>query len=200
MKRTVDPTDHALCRDLEELLEQPVSPAAHQPCTLLTGRIEDTHHPELPGRVLVRWRRDRGRPIAAWLGYVHGTNLRGGDRVLLGRPDNESQWLVIGVLATSRPTPSLQSQPSSLSSDSRRVRLEPGQRLRIEGHDGTALLDISGDGGELVAKVLCEDLTLAAAGRLTLAGRSVRLQAGAEGVDIRTENEVVVRGRNIRLN
>lgn len=200
MKRTVDPNDHALCKDLEELLEQPASPAAHPTCTLLTGRVEDTHHPDLPGRVLVRWRRDRGRPVAAWLGYVQGTNPRGGDRVLLGRPDNEPQWLVIGVLSTSRPTPSPRSQPDSLPADSRRVRLEPGQRLRIEGHDGTALLDLSGDGGELAAKVLCEDLILAAAGRLTLAGRSVEVQAGAGGVEVRTDNDVIVRGRNIRLN
>ena len=49
-------------------------------------------------------------------------------------------------------------------------------------------------------RLLGRDVTLRAEGQLRLAGESVAVQGGAQGVDIRTDRDVVVRGRFVRIN
>lgn len=188
-------TDAALRANLRDLLELPVarSTASPRPGGLLTGRVEDTHNPDLPGRVFVRWIGAGRVEQRAWLLYVQGVTPRRGDHVLLSRPDNDPQWLVTAVVG---------GEPAvrPVAEASRTLRLDPGQRVRIEAHDGTPLLEIGGSANEIVLRALIDDLAVEAAGRLRLAGRGVQIEAGAEGVDIRTDGEAVVRGRHVRIN
>lgn len=188
-------TDSGIRADLDELLDLPVTPEREGSSTLLVGRVEDTHQPQLPGRLLVRWRDDAGASVAAWLPYVRGTDPRANDRVLLGRPGNEPGWIITGVLE--RSAPRLVEHPRS---EDAVERLQAGQRLRVEAHDGTALIEVGSDDGDVFVRLLASDVSLATPGRLRLAGRSVEIDAGTDGVDVRTEKDVVVRGRTIRLN
>lgn len=186
---------------LEDLLDvaPPPRPESRPVSATLTGRVEDTHNPDLPGRVLVRWKSDRGDALANWLTYIVGCAPRRGDAVLMVRPGNDPQWVVSGVLSRATPEPTTDSadQPETQPET---LRLQPGQRVRIEAHDGTALIEIDGAAGEVSLRLLGRNVALEAAGRLRLVGSSVEIEGGIGGVDIRTEHEVVVRGRQIRLN
>lgn len=181
---------------LDALLEAPAqaSPAPRPTSMTLLGRVTDTHNPDLPGRVFVRWT-ERRKPHQAWLTYVVGSTPRRGDSVLLIRPGNDPQWLVTAVLSGAAPE-----STASSTDRAQTVRLQPGQRFRIEAHDGTGLVEIGGTSGEVSVRLLGNDVTLEATGRLRLAGRSVEIEGGVAGVEVRTDHEVVVRGRQIRLN
>lgn len=111
---------------------------------------------------------------------------------MLVHPDNDPQWLVTAVLGGDAPEP----EPA----DAETLRLKPGQRLRIESHDGTGLVDIDGTAGEVRLRLLGRDLAVDAPGRLRLSGTVVELDGRESGVEIRTDHDVTVRGRKIRLN
>ena len=180
--------------ELDALLALPVSPPPQARASgLLRGRVEDTHHPDLPGRVFVRWTDARRMVQRAWLPYVTGTAPRRADAVLLARPDNDPQWLVTAVLGGPQ-------QPEQPDSDVETLRLSPGQRVRIEAHDGTGLVELDGRDGEVSVRLMGDNVALEAKGRLRLAGDSVQVEGGTGGIDMRTEREVVVRGRTVRIN
>jgi hypothetical protein len=66
--------------------------------SLLVGEILDNSSPDFPGRVLVRWRALDGALSERWLSTVRGLALERGDHVLLHRPGNWPEWLVIHAI------------------------------------------------------------------------------------------------------
>src|SRR5262245_7936501 len=72
------------------------SPIAGSP--VVVGEIVDTHHPHLPGRVLVRWWPSADAERAEWLHHERHLTLARGDRVLVTLPLGWMEWLVTGAL------------------------------------------------------------------------------------------------------
>jgi hypothetical protein len=161
-------------------------------CTV--GEVLDTHHPHLPGRVFVRWLDAARRPQEHWLQAERHLRLRKGDRVILTMPSGWRQWVVTGALGRNLdPAPSEEEALPEL-------RLEPGQGVRILGHDGTPLITVRQgvDGPEL--QLGTGNVELKAARTLRLTADTIELHAEHGGVDLRTEGDAVVRARTIRLN
>jgi hypothetical protein len=161
-------------------------------CTV--GEVLDTHHPHLPGRVFVRWLDDARRAQEHWLQAERHLRLRKGDRVILTMPSGWRQWVVTGALG--RNVEPAQDEEPTLPE----LRLEPGQGLRILGHDGAPLLTVRQgvDGPEL--QLGTGNVELKAARTLRLTADTIELHAEHGGVDLRTEGDAVVRARTIRLN
>lgn len=182
--------------ELQDLLDELPTASSPQPPRgrILLGMVEDTHNPDLSGRVFVRWTSADRAVRRAWLRYACGSAPRRNDTVVLVQPDNDPAWLITGVLGREP------FRPSTPVESAETIRLQPGQRLCVQAHDGTGLVEFDGRNGEVTVRLLARDVELKAEGRLRLEGESVELQAGSDGVDIRTEHDVVVRGRFVRIN
>ena len=194
---TLEPSQATSTRaELQELLDElPTAASAAPPRgRILLGVVEDTHNPDLCGRVFVRWTSADRAVRRAWLRYACGSAPRRNDTVILVQPDNDPAWLITAVLGRE---PARSSTPVE---GAETIRLQPGQRLCVQSHDGTGLVELDGRDGEVTVRLLARDVELRAEGRLRLAGESVDLQAGSHGVDIRSDHDVVVRGRFVRIN
>jgi len=146
-------------------------------------------HPALTGRVCVAL---GGKEL--WVPTLQGLVVRTGDQVLLQRPCNWPEPLVVGVvdgLAWREP-------PSRKASNV--VTLKDDEAVVIEDAAGRPLFELrGGEGGPTVA-CLTEDLKLAAAGKLVLEGRRVEVRAVGGEAHIEATDDVVVAGEHIHLN
>ncbi len=186
--------------DLDELLADAtmrpsVDGAAGEPAGTLVGEVIDTHHPHRPGRILVRWESAAHEVCEAWLVPIASLRGRIGDRVLLVRPGNWSEWIATAVLG-GPPAPPQPSPPAA----AHEVRLEVGQAIQIHAADGTPLFAIEPSARGPVVRVLGRDLELAVDGRLRLAADRIECVSGQGGTDLRSDGEIVARSPRIRLN
>jgi len=167
--------------------ESPVS-------TVVVGEVLDTHHPHLPGRVLVRWLDHQGVLADRWLQRERHLSIRKGDRVLLTLPAGWREWVVTGALGRES------SEPIEDVENASNMRLGPGETLRILSHEGRPLMTLrQGPDGPIVE--LGEgNVELAAARTLRLSADTIELVSAAGGIDLRTEGDTVVRAQVIRLN
>lgn len=137
----------------------------------LIGDVLETGLFDLSGRVLVRWRTLDGVLNEHWLPVVRGLSLNQGDLVLLLRPGNWHEWLVIQALAAGAqplsPTP-LSVQPTV---DKR--------RLEIEAQD------------EIVLRCGKASITLRGNGRVVIRGAYV---------ESRSEGTNRIKGGNVQIN
>jgi hypothetical protein len=178
---------------LQQVLESELTKHGISSGTLL-GEILDTHNPYLLGRVLVRWDDGERGPTEAWIRVVEGVRARAGTQVVLSRPANAGEWLVTAVLLGTR-----RDEGPTAGEGQEILRLEPGQVVRVEDHRGQAVVEISGDQSGPHVRLLGRDCTFGVDGKLRIEAREVELR-GRDGVDLRSDGEVVARGRVIRLN
>lgn len=161
---------------------------------VVVGEVMDTHHPHLPGRVLVRWLDTQGALVERWVPRERHLSLHPSDHVLLTLPVGWTEWVVTGALGRES-TPRQDDEQSTLKLD-----LEPGQAVRIVAHDGQTLLTVRQGADGPTLELGAGDVDLVAARRLRLRGDSVEITAASGGVDLRSEGDAVVRARTIRLN
>lgn len=187
---------------LEQLLEQASRvQAARFGNGTLVGECLDTHNPHLPRRVLVRARDEDGMPVVAWLPTLADLRVRAGHKVLLSKPENWPEPVVMGVVAgLERPDEQAAEPAPTPAPEQPSMRLEQGQALVITDPAGQPLLELQAtiDGPRIA--LLGKDVSLDAAGSLRIGAERIELHARAGGVDIRTDGDAVVRGRVIRLN
>ncbi len=165
----------------------------------LVGECLDTHNPHLPGRVLVRARGEDGDTATAWLSTLSDLRIRAGDRVVLDKPRNWPEPVVLGVLTTASKSSSSKASPP-LDPDGPHVQLEPGSGLTVVGPKGEALLRLSATPeGDTRIQLLPAGLDLDVHGKLRLSADRLELRA-RDGIDMRTEGDTIVRAHVIRLN
>jgi len=158
------------------------------------GEVLDTHHPHLPGRVLVRWLDLDGSAVDRWLQRERHLSLLKGDRVLVTLPVGWPQWVVTGALGREA------REPEADSDNVREMRLGPGEKLRVISHEGQALLTLSEGADGPVLELGDGNVELKAARTLRIKADTVELSAGEGGIDLRTDGDSVMRARTIRLN
>jgi hypothetical protein len=160
------------------------------------GDVLDTHHPTLPGRVLVRWLDEASNPREEWLEPERHLSLVKGDRVLITRPTGWPEWVVTGALgfrAAAGPSHGERGAGPSLT-------LAPGETLSVLGHGGQPLVVLHQGAQGPRLEITGENLEISAKNTLRLSAGTLELVSGDGGTDLRTEGDVVVRGRFIRLN
>jgi hypothetical protein len=182
------------------------SPVTGSPVTgspVVIGEIVDTHHPHLPGRVLVRWWPSADGERSEWLHHERHLTLVRGDRVLVTLPLGGCEWLVTGALTrapSAEPAHTEADAPAQGPQTSPRLQLEPGQALVIVGHDGLPLLEVRQGPEGLRLELTRAEVEIRAQRRLRLSADSIEIAAGPGGVDVRTDGDAVTRARTIRLN
>ncbi len=173
--------------------EGPLTPESHV-STVVVGEVLDTHHPHLPGRVLVRWLDHQGVLADRWLQRERHLSIRKGDRVLLTLPAGWREWVVTGALGRES------SEPIEDVENASNLRLGPGEVLRILSHEGRPLMTLRQGPDGPVVELGDGNVELAAARTLRLSADTIELVSAAGGIDLRTEGDTVVRAQVIRLN
>jgi hypothetical protein len=168
------------------------APAA--PGAVTVGEVVDTHHPHLPGRVLVRWLDADGTALERWVQRERHLSLRNGDRVLLTLPTGWMEWVVTGALGREPSAPVPDDENRSM------LNLQPGEVLEVRSHEGVPLLTLRQGPEGPVLELAHDNLELAAPRTLRLRADTVEIVSAHGGIDVRTEGDAVLRGRTIRLN
>jgi hypothetical protein len=165
----------------------------------LVGECLDTHHPHLPRRVFVRVQDARGEPLLAWLPTLAELKIRKGQQLLVSKPDNWPEPVVVGVLAGLARGPA-GSEPEPEPATGPELRLGPGESLLIKGPDGRPLLQLAATAHGPELRLLHSNAALEVPGVLRLGADRIELTAREGGVDIRADGDTIVRSRVIRLN
>lgn len=170
----------------------PSDPAGR--CAVAVGEVLDTHHPHLPGRVLVRWLELGAKPVERWLQRERHLSLLKGDRVLVTLPAGWKQWIVTGALGRES------REREQDVENARELQLGPGQTLRVLSHEGQPLLTLTQGADGPVLQLGEGNVELKVARTLRIKADTVELAAGEGGIDLRTDGDSVMRARTIRLN
>jgi hypothetical protein len=187
-------------RDLQQLLEAAIEEQrAKQPTeapsgtVVVAGDVLDTHHPSLPGTVLVRFLDDQSVQHEDWLEAERHLTLVKGDRVLVTRPMGFQDWFVTGALGR-------RTQAARAEAPAQLLRLAPGESLTVQAHDGSPLVTLhQGPEGPRL-EVSQENLEISAKQTLRLSAGTIELVSREGGIALNTEGEAVVRASIIRLN
>jgi len=166
-----------------------VSPAMTTP---LVGECVDVRHPTLLGRVLVRW--DAGVSSEQWLAVLQGLAVRVADRVLLLKPANWAEPLVVGVVD------GFARRPEPRRTTAAEIALLPDESLRVTGADGATLIEVLASPSGPVVKLAQPDVTLELPGALRLSARSIELRAREGAATVTATGDVDLRGETINLN
>ncbi|MCA9698470.1 MAG: hypothetical protein KC431_13150 [Myxococcales bacterium] len=186
---------------LDELLEHAsrVQATAIQGGTLI-GECLDTHNPHLPRRILVRVHDAAGDASTAWLATLAEIRPRPGQRVLLSKPDNWPEPVVVGVIAGLVEPPPRENAVVDGDSAGPELRLSVGERLTILGPEGQRVLELRSTAEGPQIQLMQANVAVSLPGVLRLSADRIELDAKQGGVDVRTDGEAVVRARTIRLN
>lgn len=154
----------------------------------------DDRHPTLASRVLARWSAADGQTQEAWVPVLHGLTVRSGDRLLLVRPRNWAESIVVGVVDGYRRRPPTSANGGLVSS------LRRDERIRIETEDGTPLVEVApGEQGPVV-RLLSSDVDLDVPGRLRVRAAAIELEARSGELRASASGDVVIDGELIHLN
>jgi hypothetical protein len=152
--------------------------------------VSSVDHPSLRGRALCAL--DGAPP--RWLPCLSAIAVRAGDRVLVARPDDFAEAIVVGVLDGFAP------RERPVADRGPRLALAADEAVLVEGRDGRPLVEVrEGDHGPVV-RLLSSDVILETEGKLRLEGASIELVARRGEAKIEASEDVVVVGEVIHLN
>jgi len=160
----------------------------------LVGECINDRHPVVKGKSLIAYPNRDGLPQEKWLACLQGLTVREKDRVILMRPTNWPEPVIVGVLCGvgDEPPPPRRSGPM--------VRIEENQTVAISGPDGQPLVEISqGESGPVI-HLLEPDVEIQTPGKLRIAARSIELKARQGDLSIEANGDVSIRGDMVRLN
>lgn len=161
---------------------------------LLVADCIDARHPTLVGRVLCRTASADGAPVERWVPTLMHLPVREGDRVLLARPQNLAEPVVVGVLDGFTPRPEPARTPAAVRS------LAADETVRFESARGEPLVEIApGEAGPVV-RLLSSGVEVESPGAVRLRAASVAIEATQGEVRVAASDDVVVQGEAIHLN
>lgn len=158
---------------------------------VLVGEVQDCEHPTLTGRAQVVV---AGSKQATWVPVLRGLVVRSGDRVLLARPDNMIEAVVIGVLD------GFSRRNDAPRTSAANIILQSEEVVTISTADGTRLVELAGSATGPVVRILQPDLDVELSGRVRVKAASLELIATRGEVKIEAADDVVVKGENVHLN
>ncbi|MBI4954627.1 MAG: hypothetical protein HY908_21560 [Myxococcales bacterium] len=161
---------------------------------LLVAECLAVGHPTLGGRALCRVTGPRGEHLERWLPTLHTLACRPGDRLLVARPDNWAEPVVVGVVDGYARRPEYPQAPGP------RVVLERDAALQITDADGKPVVEIRDAGEGPVVRLLGRGVDLEIDGKLRLAASAIELSAREGDVRIAASADVVVAAETIHLN
>ncbi len=186
-------TSHEPCLDESEVDVDSVAElgvATSEPLSSVL-LVTDVQHPTLVGRVRCV---DDARGSSRWLPTLRGLSIRVGDRVLVHRPCDFAESVVVGVVDGLAP----RERPIAVTGP--RLSLLPDEALRIETPNGTAICEVRGSEEGPIVRLLSSDLTVETEGRLRFSARTIELEARQGSVRVEAADDVVVQGETIQLN
>lgn len=153
-------------------------------------------HPSLPNRVRLAWEEADGTAAADWAVPLRGVLPRPRDRVLAVFPGNGAGPVVTGILDR------LVDAETPPAEDGPRLRLAPGEALRIAGPDGRPWLEIAEDpeGGGPRLRFLVPPEGLDLPGTLRLAADAIEIEARRGEIRMDAHGDVRVSGEIVHLN
>lgn len=152
-----------------------------------------SEHPTLSGRVRVRWRIG-AEEHTEWLPSLRGLSIREGDRLLVSRPGNWDEAIVIGVVDgfARRDKPAKRAAAE--------LTLQPDEAICVRSSAGDALFEItSGENGPEIAFGR-RDVEISVDGGLRFNAKRIAMHATEGEARIEASDDVVVVGENIHLN
>ncbi len=171
------------------------SPTLPIPTTgMVVGECIDARHPTLLGRVLCRIVATDGTTTERWVPTLMSLPVREGDRVLLVRPHNHAEPIVVGVLDGFSPRPEAARTPGATRA------LKADETIRFETERGEPLVEIAPGGSGPVVRLLSVDLEVETPGAVRLRAGSIELHAREGQVRVEASDDVVVQGEAIHLN
>lgn len=161
---------------------------------LFVGECLNDLHPTLFGRVLIRWKDSNSNSIEKWLPTLQGLSVRQFDHVLIQQPVNWPDPIVFGVLDGCADRP----EPERLAKNT--IELKSDEAVRIDSHDGQALVEVYQENNGPVVRLISDDVNLDLNGKLKISAQSIELAAKKGQVSISASSDVVVKGEIIALN
>lgn len=161
---------------------------------VVVGECIDARHPTLLGRVLCRIVAPDGSTTERWVPTLMNLPVRDGDRVLLVRPHNHAEPIVVGVLDGFTPRPEAALSPTATRA------LKADETLRFETERGEPLVEIAPGPSGPVVRLLSADVEVETPGAVRVRAGSIELRARAGEVRVEASDDVVVQGEAIHLN
>lgn len=171
------------------MTEWPPSDCSGPWIAVVSAEADDGHS----GRVGVRLEGTHDAPVR-WLATLSRLSVRLGDRVLVTRPANWPEPVVVGVLDGIRARGAVPRTTSAV------LALRPDECIEICDHRGAALLRVRAGASGPVLSLARADIDLEVAGRLRIRAESLALATTRGNVSIDAADDVIVRGEIIHLN
>ena len=188
------PREESLLDDLLEVKPEIEAPRGdvldRSDSRTLVGECVSADHPTLSGRALVRLAAGEER----WFPHLQGLAIRAGDRVLIVFPANQLEGVVVGVVDgfALRPEPRRETTAT--------LTLLPDQKLVVLAANGSEILEVRPSERGPVVRLLGDTAKLEVEGELDLRAAAVRVTARSGPVEVRAQDDVVIRGETIKLN
>ncbi|MBW2456184.1 MAG: hypothetical protein JRI68_16820 [Deltaproteobacteria bacterium] len=158
------------------------------------ARCVDPRHPSLIGRICCEIESPGTETVQRWVPTLHGLTVRTGDQVLLSKPANWLEPIVVGVLDGFARRPE---QPRTAAA---KLVVERDESVLVESQDGQPLVEIRQTDDGPVARLLHEDVHLELRGELRISAKAIALAAREGEARIDAAGDVIVAGETIQLN
>ncbi len=158
------------------------------------ARCVDPRHPSLIGRICCEIDSPGTETVQRWIPTLRGLTVRAGDQVLLSKPANWLEPIVIGVVDGFARRPE---QPHAAGT---KLTIERDERVLVESQDGQPLVEIRQTDGGPVARLLHDDVHLELRGELRISAKAISLAAREGEARIDAAGDVIVAGETIQLN
>lgn len=158
------------------------------------GRCLDARHPTLSGRVLCEIAAPGGDLVELWIPTLTGLAVRAGDHLLLTKPANWSEPVVVGVVDGFARRPEVPLKPAATLS------LMRDEAMVIESQEGVRLCELRQSEEGPVVRLLHQDVHLELEGALRVSAKTIALAAREGEARIEAQADVVVKGETVHLN
>ncbi|MBN1550036.1 hypothetical protein JW979_01150 [bacterium] len=161
---------------------------------LLIGICTSDRHPTLSGRVKVEWTEGSGQKFSRWLPCLKGVEPSLHDRLLVSKPKNYPEGIVLGILDGFHPrsAPEKQTGPS--------MTLKRHESVCITSLNGEPLLKISMDKHGPVVQLMIDKVQLEFPGELRVSADSIGFLARKGEINLEASDDVIIKGETIALN